>query len=74
MSKEEVTLKLILVSGRTHEFQFTPGISASQVCEYVFENWPSAWEEEKVANPSLLKLIYHGLFFSLNSASFRITF
>jgi hypothetical protein len=67
MAKEEVNLKLILVSGSTHEFQFSPSVSASQVCEYVFENWPASWKEEKVASPSLLKLIYHGLlrFYSL---------
>lgn len=60
MSKEEVNLKLILVSGRTHEFSFQPNISASEVCQFVFENWPAEWKDEKVANASLLKLIYHG--------------
>lgn len=63
MAKEDlINLKLILVSGQTHEFHFSPSISASQVCDYVFENWPEDWKDEKVASPSLLKLIYHGLF------------
>jgi hypothetical protein len=60
MSKEEVNLKLILVSGRTHEFQFSPSSSASEVCQYVFDTWPADWKDEKVASASLLKLIYHG--------------
>lgn len=63
MSKEEVNLKLILVSGRTHEFMFASSISASEVCQYVFDNWPNDWKDEKVASASLLKLIYHGSFF-----------
>jgi hypothetical protein len=33
-------LKLILVSGKTAEFQFRPSTTASDVAKYVFENWP----------------------------------
>ncbi|KAI6217823.1 Ubiquitin-like protein 3 [Aphelenchoides fujianensis] len=60
--QDEVNLKLILVSGRTHEFQFSPSSSATEVCQYVFDNWPEDWKEEKVSSASLLKLIYHGRF------------
>jgi hypothetical protein len=35
-----VNLKLILVSGKTAEFQFRPTTAASDVAKYVFENWP----------------------------------
>lgn len=28
------------MSGRTHEFQFTPATSAAEICQHVFENWP----------------------------------
>ncbi|KAI6187708.1 Ubiquitin-like protein 3 [Aphelenchoides besseyi] len=59
---DEVNLKLILVSGRTHEFQFSPSSSATEVCQYVFDNWPEDWNDEKVSSASLLKLIYHGRF------------
>ncbi|KAI6214667.1 Ubiquitin-like protein 3 [Aphelenchoides besseyi] len=72
---DEVNLKLILVSGRTHEFQFSPSSSATEVCQYVFDNWPEGkrlneivyfvftdWNDEKVSSASLLKLIYHGRF------------
>jgi len=62
MSKEDVNLKLILVSGRTQEFQFIPSSSASDVCQHVFDNWPADWKDEQVASSSLLKLIYHGRF------------
>ncbi|KAI6176543.1 Rad60-SLD-2 domain-containing protein [Aphelenchoides bicaudatus] len=62
MSKEEVNLKLILVSGRTHEFFFQPSISANEVCQYIWDNWPEQWKDEKVSSSSLLKLIYHGRF------------
>uniref|UniRef100_A0A183CG64 Rad60-SLD_2 domain-containing protein n=1 Tax=Globodera pallida TaxID=36090 RepID=A0A183CG64_GLOPA len=59
----KISLKLILVSGRTHEFnQFTPSTSAAEICQHVFENWPTEWTEEKVSNASMLKLIYHGRF------------
>uniref|UniRef100_A0A914ED25 Ubiquitin-like domain-containing protein n=1 Tax=Acrobeloides nanus TaxID=290746 RepID=A0A914ED25_9BILA len=59
---EKINLKLILVSGRTREFQFSPSTSAAEVCQYVFDNWPKEWEEEQVGSSSLLKLIYHGRF------------
>lgn len=38
----KVSIKLILVSGKTHEFnQFTPSTSAVEICQHVFENWPA---------------------------------
>lgn len=36
----KINLKLILVSGKTAEFQFRPSTTASDVAKYVFENWP----------------------------------
>jgi hypothetical protein len=36
----KINLKLILVSGKTAEFQFRPTTTASDVAKYVFENWP----------------------------------
>lgn len=59
---DKITLKLIPASARTQEFQFPPSTSAAEVCQYVFDNWPSDWEEDRVAVASLLKLIYHGRF------------
>ncbi|CAI4228845.1 unnamed protein product [Auanema sp. JU1783] len=61
-SLDNVTLRLILVSGRTHEFSFTPQTSAHDVTLRVFEQWPSEWLDEKVESASMLKLIYHGRF------------
>jgi|UniRef100_A0AC34GS03 hypothetical protein len=62
IENDQINLKLILVSGRTREFQFAPSTSAAEVCQHVFDNWPLDWEEEQVASASLLKLIYHGRF------------
>ncbi|KAK6015203.1 hypothetical protein OSTOST_19375 [Ostertagia ostertagi] len=61
-TSENVTLRLILVSGRTHEFQFHPLTPAHEVTQKVFEQWPKEWAEEKVESASMLKLIYHGRF------------
>ncbi len=35
-----MNLGLILVSGKTHEFQFEPATSASEIAEFVFAHWP----------------------------------
>ncbi|EPB76511.1 hypothetical protein ANCCEY_04411 [Ancylostoma ceylanicum] len=59
---DKVTLRLILVSGRTHEFQFHPLTPAHEVTQKVFEQWPKEWADEKVESASMLKLIYHGRF------------
>ncbi|CAI5444557.1 unnamed protein product [Caenorhabditis angaria] len=61
-NEEPVILKLILVSSKTHEFSFSPMASASDVTQFVFENWPDDWSEDKVESSSMLKLIYHGRF------------
>ncbi|CAD5220287.1 unnamed protein product [Bursaphelenchus xylophilus] len=61
-AEEQINLKLILVSGRTHEFHFAPSTSATDICQHVFENWPEDWKDEAVASSALLKLIYHGRF------------
>ena len=59
---DKVNLKLILVSGRTEEFLFSPTSSASEIAESVFANWPDSWAAEAVESPAILKLIYHGRF------------
>ncbi|UYV75565.1 UBL3 [Cordylochernes scorpioides] len=35
-----INLKLILVSGKTQEFLFSPNDAATDIAQYVFENWP----------------------------------
>jgi len=59
---DEVILRLILVSGHTHDFKFSSTASAFEICQSVFDNWPAEWETERVSNPTHLKLIYHGRF------------
>ncbi|CAB3403290.1 unnamed protein product [Caenorhabditis bovis] len=57
-----VVLRLILVSGKTHEFSFHLLASASDVTQFVFDQWPEDWADDKVESASMLKLIYHGRF------------
>ena len=38
--KLQVNLRLILVSGKTKEFLFSPEDSAAEIAQFVFENWP----------------------------------
>ncbi|KAI7802008.1 ubiquitin-like protein 3b [Triplophysa rosa] len=57
-----VNLRLILVSGKTQDFIFSPNDSATDIARHVFENWPAGWEEELVSSPSILRLIFQGRF------------
>ncbi|TWW55717.1 Ubiquitin-like protein 3 [Takifugu flavidus] len=59
---EEVHLRLILVSGKTQDFTFSPNDSATDIAKHVFDNWPEGWEEERVSSPSILRLIFQGRF------------
>ncbi|MEE6472546.1 hypothetical protein FKM82_009648 [Ascaphus truei] len=49
-----INLRLILVSGKTKEFLFSPNDSAADIAKHVYDNWPMDWEEEQsaVQNPS----------------------
>uniref|UniRef100_A0A3B1JW82 Ubiquitin like 3 n=1 Tax=Astyanax mexicanus TaxID=7994 RepID=A0A3B1JW82_ASTMX len=55
-------LMLILVSGKTKEFPFSPNDSATDIAKHVYDNWPMDWEEEQVSSPNILRLIYQGRF------------
>ncbi|CAL8306189.1 unnamed protein product [Arctogadus glacialis] len=57
-----VNLRLILVSGKTEDFTFSPNDSATDIAKHVFDNWPAGWEEEQVSSPSILRLIFQGRF------------
>ena len=57
-----INLRLILVSGKTKEFLFSPNDSASDIAKHVYDNWPMDWEEEQVSSPNILRLIYQGRF------------
>eukprot|EP00063_Salmo_salar_P092952 XP_014067787.1 PREDICTED: ubiquitin-like protein 3 isoform X1 [Salmo salar] len=58
----EVNLRLILVSGKTQDFIFSPNDSAMDIAKHVFDNWPLGWEEEQVGSASILRLIFQGRF------------
>ncbi|XP_075957657.1 ubiquitin-like protein 3a isoform X1 [Anarhichas minor] len=57
-----INLRLILVSGKTKEFLFSPNESAADIAKHVYDNWPMDWEEEQVSSPNILRLIYQGRF------------
>ncbi|KAK2712340.1 ubiquitin-like protein 3 [Artemia franciscana] len=66
LTEDRIHLKLILVSGKTKEFQFDPSISAGDIAKYLFENWPQEWNEEAVSKADILRLIFHGRFLHSN--------
>ncbi|XP_015602181.2 ubiquitin-like protein 3 isoform X1 [Cephus cinctus] len=63
---DKINLRLILVSGKTKEFLFSPSDSAGDIAQHVFENWPEDWVEEAVAKAEILRLIYQGRFLHSN--------
>jgi len=59
---DKINLKLILVSGRTHEHLFSLTDSASIIATYVYDNWPEDWVDEEKPTTNILRLIYQGRF------------
>jgi len=59
---DKINLRLILVSGKTKEYLFSPSESAGDIAQFVFDNWPPEWEEEAVSKAEILRLIYQGRF------------
>lgn len=63
---DKINLRLILVSGKTKEFLFSPSDSAGEIAKIVFEQWPEDWESESVDKAEILRLIYQGRFLHCN--------
>ncbi|KAK6626317.1 Ubiquitin-like protein 3 [Polyplax serrata] len=61
-----INLRLILVSGKTKEFLFSPNESAGEIAQHVFDSWPEDWAEEAVSKAEILRLIYQGRFLHSN--------
>lgn len=59
---DKINLRLILVTGKSKDFLFDPLDSAADIAQYVFDNWPSDWDEEAVSRAEILRLIYQGRF------------
>ncbi|KAL0879370.1 hypothetical protein ABMA27_003136 [Loxostege sticticalis] len=60
---DKINLRLILVSGKTKEFVFSPVDSAGDIAIHVYDNWPEAdWASECVSRAEILRLIYQGRF------------
>uniref|UniRef100_A0A8C6M7G2 Ubiquitin-like protein 3 n=1 Tax=Nothobranchius furzeri TaxID=105023 RepID=A0A8C6M7G2_NOTFU len=57
-----INLRIILISGKTKEFLFSPDDSAADIAKHVYDNWPMDWEEEQASSPNILRLIYQGRF------------
>lgn len=68
VSLDKVSLKLILASGKSAEFIFPLITSVGEVTEYVYDNWPEEWNEEKesITSHHVLRLIYQGRFLHEN--------
>ncbi|XP_001177227.1 ubiquitin-like protein 3 [Strongylocentrotus purpuratus] len=60
---DRVTLRIIHpMNGNNKEFNFVPEDTASDVSQYVFDNWPEDWENNRVRSAHILRLIYQGRF------------
>ncbi|KAL1506723.1 hypothetical protein ABEB36_006030 [Hypothenemus hampei] len=63
---DKINLRLILVSGKTKEYLFSPSDSAGDIAQHVFDNWPEDWCQEAVSKAEILRLIYQGRFLHSN--------
>ncbi|XP_013791457.1 ubiquitin-like protein 3 isoform X2 [Limulus polyphemus] len=59
---DKINLRLILVTGKTKEFIFTPSDSAADIAQHIFDDWPQEWADEGVSKAEILRLIYQGRF------------
>jgi len=59
---DKINLKLILVSGQTQEFLFSPSESAADITQHVYDHWPEEWPEDQLPANNILRLIYQGRF------------
>ena len=49
MSLPQVNLRVLLVSGKTHDFLFDPSICGAEMGKHIFHNWPSGthcWKQD----------------------------
>ena len=62
----QINLRLILVSGKTKEFLFSPSDSAGEIAKTVFEQWPEG-EYTTTASESIDCLMKFILFYYRNN-------
>lgn len=60
--QDQINLRLILVSSKTHEFLFLPSASVSAITQHVYDSWPEEWRDEQLPSTNILRLIYQGRF------------
>ncbi|RWS21537.1 hypothetical protein B4U80_08125 [Leptotrombidium deliense] len=44
MITQQINLRLILVSGKSKDFLFSPSDSAADIAQHVFDHWPQDWK------------------------------
>ncbi|XP_067948251.1 ubiquitin-like protein 3 [Watersipora subatra] len=59
---DKINLRLILVSGKTHEALFSTTDSASHITQHIYDSWPEDWVDEERPECNILRLIYQGRF------------
>ncbi|GAV07729.1 hypothetical protein RvY_17536 [Ramazzottius varieornatus] len=65
--QDMINLKLIIVTAqKTAQFLFAPSITAAEIAQHVYEEWPEDWGPRTVAKAEILRLIYHGRFLHSN--------
>ncbi|RNA07884.1 ubiquitin 3 [Brachionus plicatilis] len=66
---DKVILKLIYVAGNDQagkEFHVLPSLTAAQIAQQVYDEWPQEWQANKVERAEVLRLIYQGRFLHEN--------
>ncbi|PAA59161.1 hypothetical protein BOX15_Mlig015799g1 [Macrostomum lignano] len=71
---DRVNLRLLLVSGSSHCFLFSPDDCAQEITDFVYNNWPEDWSQAERPASNILRLIYQGRFLhrSVTLAALRL--
>ncbi|KAF8327257.1 ubiquitin-related domain-containing protein [Cantharellus anzutake] len=56
----QITLSLLLVSGRRRTLTFPKDITILRVKELIWNTWPQEWQNEQPPSPGFLRLLYLG--------------
>ncbi|CAG8577365.1 10233_t:CDS:2 [Paraglomus brasilianum] len=60
---KDITLTLLLISGKKHTFKFDPNETIKTVKDRVFDTWPGEWSDERPPlSASNLRILYMGKF------------
>ncbi|KXS12559.1 hypothetical protein M427DRAFT_101289, partial [Gonapodya prolifera JEL478] len=62
LSKDQINLRFLLVSGKKTDMFYGPSDSIDTVRNKIYQNWPGAWEAEKPANVGQIRILFRGKF------------